>query len=83
LGIDAEYYGWVGLMAPLKTPKPVVDKLRDTLKKVVENKTFIDMVETPGDEVHYLSGEELVKYMEEESVKISKLYAEMVKEGAK
>lgn len=83
LGIDAEYYGWVGLMAPVKTPKPVVDKLRDTLKKVVGNKTFIDLVETPGDEVHYLSGEELAKYMEEESVKISKLYAEMVKEGAK
>ena len=83
LGIDAEYYGWVGLMAPVKTPKFVVDKLRDTLKQVVGNKTFIDLVETPGDEVHYLSGEELAKYMEEESVKISKLYAEMVKEGAK
>jgi tripartite-type tricarboxylate transporter receptor subunit TctC len=83
LGIDAEYYGWVGLLAPVKTPKPMVDKLRDTLKKVVENKTFIDLVETPGDEVHYLSSEELAKYMEEESVKISKLYAEMVKEGTK
>lgn len=83
LGIDAEYYGWVGLMVPAKTPKPVVDKLRDTLKKVVENKTFIDLVETPGDEVYYLNGEELAKYMGEESVKISKLYGEMVKEGAK
>jgi len=83
LGIDAEYYGWVGLMVPAKTPKPVVDKLRDTLKNVVENKTFIDLVETPGDEVYYLNGEELAKYMGEESVKISKLYSEMVKEGAK
>jgi tripartite-type tricarboxylate transporter receptor subunit TctC len=83
LGIDAEYYGWVGLLAPVKTPRPMVDKLRDALKKVVENKTFIDLVETPGDEVHYLNGEELAKYMDEESVKISKLYAEMVKESAK
>lgn len=83
LGIDAEYYGWVGLLAPVKTPKPVIDKLKDTLKKVVGDKAFIDMVETPGDEVHYLNGEELAKYMGEESVKISKLYTEMMKEGAK
>jgi tripartite-type tricarboxylate transporter receptor subunit TctC len=83
LGIDAEYYGWVGLMAPVKTPKPVVEKLRDVLKKVAESKAFIDMIETPGDEVHYLNGDELAKYMEVESVKIAKLYAEMVKEGAK
>jgi tripartite-type tricarboxylate transporter receptor subunit TctC len=83
LGIDAEYYGWVGLLAPAKTPKPIVEKLRDVLKKVAESKSFIDMIETPGDEVHFLNGDELAKYMEVESVKISKLYAEMVKEGAK
>jgi tripartite-type tricarboxylate transporter receptor subunit TctC len=83
LGIDAEYYGWVGLLAPVKTPKPIIDKLRETLKKVTENKTFIDMVETPGDEVNSLGGEELAKYMNIESLKISKLYAEMIKEGAK
>jgi len=83
LGIDAEYYGWVGLLAPAKTPKPIVDKLRDTLKKTAENKAFIDLIETPGDEVNALSGDELAKYMEVESVKIAKLYQEMIKEGAK
>lgn len=83
LGIDAEYYGWVGLLAPAKTPKPVVDKLRDVLKKTAENKAFIDLIETPGDEVNALSGDELAKYMEVEAVKIAKLYQEMIKEGAK
>lgn len=83
LGIDAEYYGWVGLLAPVKTPKPIVDKLRDTLNKVTQDKAFIELIEKPGDEVHSLSGEELAKYMEIESAKIAKLYAEMIKEGAK
>lgn len=80
LGIDAEYYGWVGILAPLKTPKPIVDKLRQTLKSVVENRAFIDVIEGSGDEVQSLNGEELAKYMDEESAKIAKLYAEMVKE---
>lgn len=80
LGVDAEYYGWVGLLAPVKTPKPIVDKLRKVLKDVVENRAFIDMIEGSGDEVQYLNGEQLAKYMDEESNKIAKLYAEMVKE---
>jgi hypothetical protein len=33
-----------------------------------------------GDEVQSLNGEELAKYMNEESAKIAKLYVEMVKE---
>jgi tripartite-type tricarboxylate transporter receptor subunit TctC len=83
LGIDAEYYGWVGILAPLKTPKPIVDKLRDVTKKVVESKAFVDIIEQAGDEVHFLSGEELAKYMETESAQIAKLYVEMVKETPK
>jgi len=80
LGVDAEYYGWVGLLAPVKTPKPIVDKLRQVLKGAVENRAFIDMIEGSGDEVQYLNGEELAKYMDGESAKIAKLYTEMVKE---
>jgi tripartite-type tricarboxylate transporter receptor subunit TctC len=83
LGINAEYYAWVGLLAPVKTPKPIVDKLRDALKKVVENKTFIEMIEGPGDEVQYLSGDGLAKYMVEESATVASLYRELIKEGAK
>ncbi len=83
LGIDAEYYGWVGILAPLKTPKPIVDKLREVTKKVVESKAFVDIIEQAGDEVHFLNGEELEKYMETESAQIAKLYVEMVKETPK
>jgi tripartite-type tricarboxylate transporter receptor subunit TctC len=83
LGIDAEYYGWVGILAPVKTPKPIVDKLREVTKKVVESKAFIGTIEQAGDEVYYLNGEDLAKYMDTESKQIAKLYAEMVKETPK
>ena len=83
LGIDAEYYGWVGLLAPVKTPKPIVDKLREVTKTVVQSKAFVDMIEEPGDEVNYMGGDELMKYMDAESAKIAALYADMVKETPK
>ena len=83
LGINAEYYGWVGLLAPVKTPKPIVDKLREVTKTVVQSKAFVDMIEEPGDEVNYMGGEELMKYMDAESAQIAALYTDMIKEGAK
>jgi len=83
LGINAEYYGWVGILVPVKTPKPIVDKLRDVMKRAVESKAFVDVIEQAGDEVYFLNGEELAKYMETESAQIAKLYAEMVKETTK
>ena len=83
LGIDAEYYGWVGILAPVKTPKHIVDKLREVTKKVVESKAFIGTIEQAGDEVYFLNGEDLAKYMDTESRQIAKLYAEMVKETPK
>jgi tripartite-type tricarboxylate transporter receptor subunit TctC len=81
--IDAEYYGWVGIMAPKKTPQPIVDKLREVAKKVCTDKSFIDLIEKPGDEVHLLMGDEFDKYWAMESEKIGKTQAELAKEAAK
>ncbi len=83
LGFDAEYSGWVGLLAPVKTPKPVVDRLRQVLKSVAENRAFMDMIEGSGDEVRFLTGDELTRYIAEESARLSKFYAEMIKESPK
>jgi tripartite-type tricarboxylate transporter receptor subunit TctC len=81
-GIDAEYYGWVGIMAPKNTPSPIVEKLREVTKKVTHDKAFIDMIEKPGDEVFYLNGEELAKWMDKESKIIAATAVELVKEAA-
>jgi tripartite-type tricarboxylate transporter receptor subunit TctC len=83
LGIDAEYYGWVGIVAPKNTPASIVEKLREVTKKVVQDKAFIDVIEKPGDEVQFLNGEELTKWMEKESKIISATETELVKEAQK
>jgi len=81
-GLDAEYYGWVGIMAPKNTPGPIVKKLREVTKKVAQDQAFIDMIEKPGDEVAYLDGEELAKWMDKESKIISAVEMDLVKEAA-
>jgi len=73
----------VGIMAPKKTPQPIVDKLKEVSRKVGSDKTFIDLIEKPGDEVYLLIGEELTKYWDTESETIGKIQAELAKEAAK
>jgi tripartite-type tricarboxylate transporter receptor subunit TctC len=80
LGIDAEWHGWVGLLVPKKTPMPVVERLREVAKKVAEDSSFIATIEKAGDEVRYMTGDELAKYMERESEQIGKLLTQLLKE---
>ncbi len=83
LGIDAEYYGWVGILAPKKTPAPIAERLREVVEKVAGDKSFVSAIEKTGDEVHFMNSNELAKYWEYESEKIGKLLAELVKEASK
>jgi len=80
LGIDALGHQWVGLFAPKKIPAPILQMLRETLRKVADDKSFVDLVEKVGDEVRYTSGEELGKYWENDSEMLSKLFRELLKE---
>ena len=83
LGIDIEFYGWGGISAPLKTPMPIVEKLREASKKVVEDKAYIDMIEKRGDEVHFKLGDEMTKYWDGEATMTAKLIKKLLAEGKK
>ena len=80
LGIDAVWHQWVGISAPKKIPLPIVEKLKEVVKKVASDPTFINMIETQGDEVRYMSGEELAKYWDMESEKFAKLLKQLIEE---
>lgn len=83
LGIHAEYYGWVGIAAPKKTPLPIVEKLREATKKTAEDEAFNAMIEKPGDEVYYLHGDEVRKHIEKEGKTIAEIDKELAKEAPK
>ena len=83
LGMNVENYMWVGLVAPKKTPAPVVEKLREMMAKAVKDKAFIEAIEKLGGEVHYMNGDALAKFWDQESNDHRKLLTEFEKEGLK
>ena len=83
LGIDAEFYQNTSIAAPRNTPVPVLQKLRDVAKKVVEDKTYTGVVESMGDEVYYLLGDAMVNRWKKEAESINKVMEAIVKETAK
>ncbi len=82
LGYDAAFYGYQGIAAPLKTPKPIVERLREIVTKATQEKAFIDIIEGQGNEVTHLKGEEMVKYLDYESPMLAKII-KLIKEDEK
>jgi tripartite-type tricarboxylate transporter receptor subunit TctC len=79
-GIDASVPQIVGLGVPKKTPAPIVEKLRAVVKQVSEDKSFMSVIESQGDEVHHVDGEEFAKITERESQKVAKLFKQLMEE---
>jgi tripartite-type tricarboxylate transporter receptor subunit TctC len=71
LGIDAEYYIWAGLLAPAETPAAIQQKLRDAVRRAVQDPDFknaLAKVETP---VNYLDAPEFRKYWDADAQKLA------------
>jgi len=83
LGVNAENYMWTGLLAPKKTPAPVVEKLRAVTANAAQDKAFVEAIEKLGTEVHFMNGPDLARYSEKEAGEIVKLLGELHKEGVK
>ncbi len=81
LGVDAEFYAWVGIMAPKGTPAPIVEKLRDAAAKAAKDESFIKAMENLGDEVYFMNAQELDKHWDWESKTFSALYKDLIKQG--
>jgi tripartite-type tricarboxylate transporter receptor subunit TctC len=79
-GIDASVPQIVGLGVPKKTPAAIVEKLRAVVKQVAEDKSFMNVIESQGDEVHHVEGEEFAKISEREAQKVAKLFKQLMEE---
>jgi tripartite-type tricarboxylate transporter receptor subunit TctC len=58
--------GWMGMMAPARTPKPVLDRLHATLVKVVEMPATRELFERQGAEPVTSTPAEFAKYVAED-----------------
>lgn len=83
IGIDAGVPQIVGLGVPKKTPAPIVERLRAVVKQVSEDPAFINVIESQGDEVRHVSGEEFAKISARESEKVAKLFKQLLLEEKK
>jgi tripartite-type tricarboxylate transporter receptor subunit TctC len=65
-GVDVVNLLWKGIMAPKTTPRPVIDKLALSFKKMLEDPSSVAMIKKLGDNFHYLGPDELTKFWREE-----------------
>lgn len=80
LGIDASLPMCVGLWAPKKTAMPIVEKLRAVVKQTAEDKSFIKVIESQGDEVHFIDGDSFGKILDSQSQKVAILFKQLIEE---
>lgn len=60
-GFDVVYTLWRGVLAPRGTPRPIVEQLASSFKKMTEDKSFQALITQLGDEVNYLGPDEFEK----------------------
>ena len=65
-GINVTYTIWRGVLAPKATPRSVVEKLAEAIKKTTEDNSFIALVKQLGDDPGYLGPDEFAKMWQRE-----------------
>jgi tripartite-type tricarboxylate transporter receptor subunit TctC len=65
-GVDVVNTVWKGVLAPKATPRPIIDKLSQGFKKMMEDKSSVAMIRHLGDNFHYLGPDELTKFWRQE-----------------
>jgi len=67
LGYDIEFYIWAGAFAPKGTPEPIMKKLRDTMKQVVQEPEFKDAMAKLETPIAYMDAPEFQKFYERDA----------------
>ena len=57
-GYDVAFTMWRSVLAPKATPPAIVDKLEGAFKKLSEDKSFVALIRSLGDQVNFQGGKE-------------------------
>jgi len=70
LGYDAEFYIWSGVFAPVSTPAPIVNRLRDAVRAAATSAEFKSAMEKVSTPVAYLDAPEFQKYWDRDAARL-------------
>ncbi|MEJ8812257.1 tripartite tricarboxylate transporter substrate binding protein [Variovorax ureilyticus] len=65
----SEYLFWVGLFAPAKTPRPIVDRVQAEVSKIMESPDLKDRLDKLGAEPFTMPSAQFDKFLAEETAK--------------
>ena len=64
----AEFNFWVGLSAPAKTPRAIIDRLHDATEKALQDPAMVDKLAKLGVEPRLMSVDEFSKFVQDDLV---------------
>jgi tripartite-type tricarboxylate transporter receptor subunit TctC len=65
-GYDKTMTVYKAIMAPKATPRPIIDKIADSFKKMLGTKQAIDGIRQLGEDVEFMGPDEFAKYWRNE-----------------
>jgi tripartite-type tricarboxylate transporter receptor subunit TctC len=65
-----EYYIWAGLFAPKGTPAPVVNRLREAMREVMNNSQVTGIFEKAGSPAAYMDQPEFAAFVEADAKRL-------------
>lgn len=78
-GYDVDARLWLAVVAVKGTPEPVLAKLRDAVKKISDDTSFKTMMGRMGQQVDYLSADDLAKQINTDRAKIKAILSKITK----
>lgn len=78
---DVIFYAWVGLFVPKAVPEPVLNRLRDAMRKVMTDPAVIAIYTKAGSPPAYLDAPEFAAYVAEDSARMMKTIRVIAKSG--
>ena len=78
-GFDVDARLWLAVVALKGTPEPVLARLRDAVKKISDDTSFKAMMGRMGQQVDYLSADDLAKQLSADQTKIKAIISTITK----
>ena len=65
-----EYYIWAGLFVPKGTPEPIIARLRDAMRDIMQNPQVTSVFEKAGSPPAYLDQPDFLRFVEADAARL-------------